>query len=518
MAKQIQTVNPQDMDIMLQTQCDCFTQKISKIADLDTAAVDMLTDVVNGGVWSAAQKSKLIVNLSNALTIQHHRSSGSAGTAQQQRRPNQEIRGFQNWCIQAEAEIFKSESIAFTVKSKTAVCMMARMGLILASERSKGHIMHVLLAACPTFLNSLSYDDVRRCYLDFTRDVALKFKGVRDAGPMGYITDYPLTPESLHPSQVEAIFKGEPPVQLVIDDVHMQTAVNAVIQRGHSKKLKENQHHNLQAQQGTEVACANPAMQLANCMVQMIQQSAAHRDAGLPIRMNCLTGPNGHQLQLLDVSRGNQPNLQRAASFDGILAGARGPLLSLEDRATRSGELAVGENQLSLTAPGLSTERAAFQGLSPQPRAPANSPGTSSDSQSPAEQAERFMMAMKGELPDDADDDDDADAGTKTAGKAKAKATAKAKAKAKAKANADAKCTAKAKPKPTVGKTKDLIFKPKVALEQTRSQWLFRPGLPFSECGEGSRVFKFHEHGSKAAAKKAADSHLKKFKSTHTCV
>ena len=172
MAKQGQTVDPQDMDKMLQTQCDCFTHKISKIAELDTAAVDMLTDVVNGGSWSAAQKSKLIVNLTNALAIQQQpEQPPSAGKAQQQRRQSQEIRGFQNWATQADADIFQEPTIAFTVKCKTAICMMARMGLILASERSIGHIMQVLLAACPTFMNNESYDSIRRYYCEFKRDI-----------------------------------------------------------------------------------------------------------------------------------------------------------------------------------------------------------------------------------------------------------------------------------------------------------------------------------------------------------
>lgn len=120
------------------------------------------------------------------------------------------------------------------------------------------------------------------------------------------------------------------------------------------------------------------------------------------------------------------------------------------------------------------------------------------------------MNAMKGH---DLDDDDEEEVGAVLPKDNKTKSKSKAKAKAKAKGKAQAKAPAK----PAAVKAKVLVFSPSIALEGSRSQWLCRPGLPFSECGESSKVFSFLNGGSKASAEKAAKKWLKDFKATHKC-
>jgi hypothetical protein len=127
---------------------------------------------------------------------------------------------------------------------------------------------------------------------------------------------------------------------------------------------------------------------------------------------------------------------------------------------------------------------------------------------SPADQAKRFVASMQGTDPlpsedDDENDDDDTAIQKKTATKGnKAKAKSKAKAKAKGKA----------------GKTAEHVYKPVVSLEITRSQYLFRPGLPYNVCGESTQSFKFDAYGGKSGAAKAANKHLADFKKTHKCI
>ena len=108
-------------------------------------------------------------------------------------------------------------------------------------------------------------------------------------------------------------------------------------------------------------------------------------------------------------------------------------------------------------------------------------------------------------------DDDDADPAQPKKSKGKGKGKGKAKTKAAAKSNA------KAKAKASVSKSKTLVFNPVVALEATRKQYLFRPGLTFAESGESSKVFSFANHGGKAGASKAANKWLQDFKKSHTC-
>ena len=108
--------------------------------------------------------------------------------------------------------------------------------------------------------------------------------------------------------------------------------------------------------------------------------------------------------------------------------------------------------------------------------------------------------------------------------KPKAKATAKAKAKSKAGAKAK---TGKAAVTPekdkkhiavlSPEKKHSLIFNPKIDNEHTRSQYLCRPGLPYSVCGISCQQFKYDAYGGKSGAGKAANKWLKEFKATHKC-
>ena len=156
MRRQSSIILPTDMNTMLIAQCGAFTAKAQTIVGMTIDSVSMLTEVVQAGTWTHEQKSKIITALNAAL------SGGSAVVSSKKtRRSSQEILSFQNYCIQDDADAFTSDGIPFNTKIKIAVLMMKRMGLILASEQSKAHIMKVLMAACPEYLATLDYESAR---------------------------------------------------------------------------------------------------------------------------------------------------------------------------------------------------------------------------------------------------------------------------------------------------------------------------------------------------------------------
>lgn len=507
LARQSAIVGSDDFDQLMTVQSEAFAHKVKTINGLDTQAIMELTEVVQQGIWKSQHKSRLCLALCNVLS-----DAPAGGTPNSLgKRKNQEITHFQNWAVQEEADILCSPDVAFTAKIAVAVRMMQRLGLILASEQSKGRIMQVLLAACPEFMRSQSAASTRDNFLALKRKIQLTFKNTKEPGAMGYILDYPEFPDKLHSNQFQIIFNGKEPVQhLCKVEADMAHAAGLMSLRCNSTKLKETP----QAMQPLSHAQANPMQFMMQSMCNLMQQSGfpmqmqmpAAAAPEYPVRLT-FTGSGSASGNAAASSRFNPAALQQCAINNGPAEPHRAPPVPAGQKLSLADLPSAGQ-QLALPGPDmpLSASRAELHGVSPAGK----STSSLSSELSPADQAHRFMNAMKGH---ELDDDDDEEVGAvlpkdnKTKSKSKAKAKAKAKGKAKAKAPA----------KPAAVKAKVLVFSPSIALEGSRSQWLCRPGLPFSECGESSKVFSFLNGGSKASAEKAAKKWLKDFKATHKC-
>ena len=486
--RQRELVSADDLSQLQSAQCEAFVRKINTITDLSLEAIANLTELIANGNWCGSHKSRLTMSLSTALI--------HADTYQQRsdRRKGQENTTFQHWAIQSEAEIFADPLIAFPAKLQLLCKMLHRLGMILPSERSKGHFMKVMLAACPEYTRTLSPDTAWDLYQDLKRKVHLEFKNVRKPGPMGFIQYYPDHPQQLPQSQFNMIFADQAPVTLC-DGNAIADAAEILALRGNSSKLTTNKKCNTLQQQPLQLQlpCASPQQQPAmhpfmNQFASFMAQQMCHQTSGMPcmgdVPLHLFPGAGSGQ----HVAPGAGSCQQFAPPRVGQFKGA-GSSLALMD--------SPGSPNSPLTVP-----RAEMAGTDTK------------TTLSPAKQAARFMQAMAGKSIDDGTDDDDeedddgdgdADVLKKPASKAKSSAKAKPKGKAKGKA--------KGKPKTAKG----LLFTPIVQLEASRSQFLFRPGLPFSVSGESTKNFSFDVHGGKAKAEKAANRWLETFKSSHRC-
>ena len=300
---------------------------------------------------------------------------------------------------------------------------------------------------------------------------------------MGYINDYPETPSMLHPDLIATIYNGQAPVSCTIAALSMSHAEELMILRGNHGKLSDIVKHSHQAIQNQAMVQHHPFI---NCMMQMQQfmesggMPGMHPEIPTRFANPGMASPAGSGRLARSVTDESQ---DAAAGSSDRLAIQNGLLQPRQ-------QLAIGMGAI-VPAPCPRTSSRTSPLSSPRSDAPSNA-GTKPEL-SPADQAARFLEAMKGNAVDNNDSDDDAD---NTTVKCKPASNVRAKAKANAKVKATAKAGA-------------MVFKPVVALEGTRNQYLFRPGLPFSACGESSCVFTFDKFGGKAAAKRAADKHLK---------
>jgi hypothetical protein len=183
---------------------------------------------------------------------------------------------------------------------------------------------------------------------------------------MRFIVDYPDSPANPHPTQVEAMFKGEPPVKISIDPISLAYADDLLVLRSNSAKLKENQKniHRLLQDDANIMPGNNQAMQLANCVMNMMRQSAGCAPPELPIRF--FNGPGA----------GASSSNQRAQLHFGQACGIRTQgsmpnLLQLAEDVQQpagSDRLAITGEQQQLAFPNLSADRGCFQVSHPRAR------------------------------------------------------------------------------------------------------------------------------------------------------
>ena len=478
--RQSSIVSPDDLHKLMSLQCEAFVQKLGTVAAIDVSGVDDLTQLVQSGPWKDTHKQRLVMAFSTALINAPDERKSKAS-----KRDNQETTAFQNWAVQSEADIIRAPDIGFQVKINTAVQMMKRMGLILASEASKGHIMQVLLAACPEYLHSQTPVTVRDDYLKLKTAITRRFKNTRDAGPQGFIIDWPTTPAQLPESQQQIIFDGHLPVVLCTVEA-IVGAKEIPAMRGNAAKLKQQQ---MQPVGGMAGGPMNHQMMMQMWMQQTMQHMHAQAAAG---------------------SQGS------GSSTDDInLRFNAGPYRPRQLEQPMQGQLALPAppSQLALPAPAHFAASGSVESLRAEAVGgitPASSPTKSEGQLSPSAQAARFMARLQGNVADDDDDEEkDDDAAADSDLKKRPASTVKGNVKAKAKAKPNV--------KPTAGKKSDLIFKPKIDCEDSRKQYLFRSGLPVSVAGISSQVFPYNAHGGKKGAETAAKKWLCDFKKSHKC-
>ena len=489
--QQAAIVTPEDLTQLIAVQCEAFIQKIATISDIDVPAIVKLTSVIESGCWTGEQKGRLIMAL-NALL-----SSGATAPKNGSKRQSQEIMSFHRWTVQEEAVVIIAPDVAFSAKTKVVCQVMKRMGLVGASERSKAHIMKILMAACVEFMKTLDADAAWKQYQELKRKIHLAFKNNKAPGRMGYIVEYTDDPNHLPKSQFDVIFNGKTPVTLSFEDQALNCADELLSMRGDNSKLTQNVKTSpmlqLQGQSPQQQLMSNPFfMQMANAFAPMMRQGGL----SLPFFPGAGADPSAmlpRKRTLCELEECNAgPAMQQQQQQ-----------LALTDGGHVQGQLAQQGHQPALPGqqPDPSTPKKHLKNL-------AAGAGTTL---SPAEQAQRFMTAMKGgkapaEVDDgqddeeeNDDDDDDDDDGAAPVMKKPASKTAAAKAAAKTAAK------------------KGIVFNPKVELEKTRDQWLFRPGVSVSVGGEPSCAFKFEDFGGKAKAEKAAKAHLVTFRASHKC-
>ena len=484
--RQSSIIASDDLHKLMSLQCEAFVQKLNTVAALDINGVDELTQIVQAGPWKDVHKQRLVLAFSTALI-----NVPAAGKAKPAKRESQEITAFQNWAVQSEAEVLQAFCISFQPKINTAVQMMKRLGLILPSEASKGHIMEVLLAACPEWLRTQTPVSVRDEYVKLTGAIRTAFKNTRNPGPQGFIVQWPETPAELPLSQREIMFEDQTPV-VVCNSAALTGAKEYLAMRGNSSKLKQ------QVQPSTAGGMAGGPMN--NSMMMMFQQM--HQC------MMAAAGSHGGGSSSDDINLSFNGNANRPRQLQHQLQG--------QLHQPVQGQLALAappaSGQLALSAPDLkhnvhgSTDSSVADSLGGH--TPTQSPTKSDGQLSPAAQAKRFMDSLQGKIKDDDDDDDDADTVPKRKPAAKGNAKTKAKAKAKPAALVHA---------PAAGKKSDLTFKPKVDCEDSRKQYLFRSGIPVHAGGLPSVAFPYSAHGGKKGAETAAKQHFCDFKKSHKC-
>ena len=510
--QQAAIVTPDDLTQLIAVQCEAFIQKIATISDIGVPAIVNLTSVIESGGWTGEQKGRLIMAL-NALL-----SSGPLTVKNGSKRQSQEIMSFHRWTVEEEVAALTAPDVAFSAKVKVVCQTMKRIGLIGASERSKAHIMKIMMASCVEFMQTLDTDTVFQHFQELKRKIQLEFKNNRAPGRMGYIVEYPDDPNHLPKSQFDVIFNGKTPVTISFKDNAFSCATELLSMRGNNSKLAQNVRASpmmqLQGQNPQHQLMSNPFfMQMANMMAPMMRQGGL--SGQVPIQFLPAAGADPSATlsrkrtlcELEDSNAGLAMQQQQQQQQQQQLQQQRQPL-ALTDGGHVQGQLAQqGQHPaLQYQQPDPSTPKKHLKNL-------AAGAGTTL---SPADQATRFMKAMNaGKAPADAapadadgqDADDDDDEEEEDADDDDAEPVMKKPASKHAAVKAAAKTAAK----------KEIIFNPKVELEKTRDQWLFRPGVPVGVGGESNCTFKFEDFGGKAKAEKAAKAHLVKFRASHKC-
>ena len=466
-------------------QSDAFARRANELTDLNIELVTELTQVIQSGPWSAPDQSKLIVALANSLSGVHLHAE-----KKKNKRPCQTLMHFRNYPNASEHARLQCNDVAFTAKLATALDVLGRIQAVLLNETSKRRVL-ATVAAGHHQPRGWPVQELRDWYVTFKNDYATRFKDKRADAGIGHIKDYPESPTMLPQPKFSIMFDGDSHTPFAVDLDLLRDIERNIWCRGDAVALRPKsdaivRQQPAQSNPPPASDMGNPMQAMCMMMMNMMQQNQQHTnqsDANIEI-----TRP--------PPIRGVRGRSSSSASIDGPKA--------IEDAPQVSSPLTPKEQSTKM---------------------PLSSPLTThKPTLSPQEQANRFLNSLQGHaVADDDDDDDKSDDATTKSGKGSGKGTRKKDAKSKTKANADkakAKGIAKS-PKTTTAKTgakaKALVFNPVIALEATRSQYLFRPGLSFAASGESSKAFPFSANGGKAGAFKAATKWLKDFKASHKC-
>ena len=478
LTQQAASIPSQQFSALATLQADAFASRAEQLDDLTVEMVGELTSIVQNGPWPSAEQSKLVVALANALAG----TPTLGGGRKKDKRATQHLAHFRAWTNTNEKERLQDSSIAFTEKVSVAFDVCDRIQAVLLSEVSKRNVL-ASVAAAHARPQGWSVHELREWYTTFKRDYHARFKDKRAHPSIGHMKRYPEDPSMIPENKREILFHGCPVAPLELDLELLAEIEGNIWCRGDAVALRPT----------TDIAARPKRASSASSSNQM----PAAADMNNPAQAFCAMMMHMMQSQM-------QPQ-QRTDPDDPRIEITRPPP---QHRVRGLHALATSDD-----APKAIEDAPKDVVTPPRPGSAADStPVTQKKSLTPQQQADRFLLSLQGGVPDDDDDDDDdADPAQPKKSKGKGKGKGKAKTKAAAKSNA------KAKAKASVSKSKTLVFNPVVALEATRKQYLFRPGLTFAESGESSKVFSFANHGGKAGASKAANKWLQDFKKSHTC-
>jgi len=481
LTQQSASISSSQFNSLAALQSDAFASRAPGLTDLNIELVTELTQVIQSGPWSAADQSKLIVALANSLAgVPLHAEK------KKNKRQCQTLMHFRNYPNASEHARLQCNDVAFTAKLATALDVLGRIQAVLLNETSKRRVL-ATVAAGHHQPRGWPVQELRDWYVTFKNDYATRFKDKRADAGIGHIKDYPESPTMLPQPKFSIMFDGDSHTPFDVDLDLLRDIERNIWCRGDAVALRPTsdaivRQHPAQSNPPPASDMGNPMQAMCMMMMNMMQQNQQH------------TNQNDANIEITRPPpiRGVRGRSSSSASIDGPKA--------IEDAPQVSSPMTPKEQstKMPLSSP-LTTQKPTL---------------------SPQEQADRFLKSLKGHTVDDDDaDDDNADDVTTKSGKGTRKKDAKAKSKSKA-ANAKANGIAKS-PKTTTAKTdakaKALVFNPIIALEATRSHYLFRPGLSFAASGESSKAFPFSANGGKAGAFKAATKWLKDFKASHKC-
>ena len=277
-------------------QCTSFCKKAKHLGTLDIAIVSVLTQQVRDGPWSPLQVSELVL----AINEQMMSSEPSPQKGPKKREP-QELYHMENYYDQEHASVICNKDLSWNARCTATIDMMAKMGLIGASERSKARIFAVMMVACGLdgLKSGLSVQDIRDEYVQFTEAIGRRFKNNRGPGSMGYILEWPSEPAQLSSSIVQLIYGTSPPVKLQLDRDVLKRCRDAIVLRGNATVLRS-QSREIAHNAGN--SAQNPQVQLMQMMMQQMQQmqqqqQPQHR-ASTDIPIQFLNGPHQQSRQL----------------------------------------------------------------------------------------------------------------------------------------------------------------------------------------------------------------------------
>ena len=489
LTRQATSLNTNQFQSLAALQAGAFARRASELIDLDTSIVDDLTVTIQSGPWPTQCQTELILGLANALAGNPMRGE------KREKRPGQVLMHFRNLTSKSEKQKLESKDVAFTDKLSLALDILARLCAVLLTEKSKRNVLATVAAVHPK-PEGWHVHELREWYTSFKTDYHARFKDSRADPSIGHIKQFPETPAGLGDIKCAIMFEGDAQAPLDVDSELLCAIENNIWCRGDATALRPQTDKVTRLKQPASTPSA----------------SSSPGDMSNPMQAMCMMMMNMMQQNNQQNMQQEEPRIELSRPSSRV----RGRSASL---GSMEGFKAIEDTQQDAQTP----ERPKL----------ADAPAPTTETKkvlSPQDQADRFLAALQGKTPDDDDDDDDDDDAAdptklKTNGKtgkgnpkkASAKDNAKTKAKEKASAKGKAKAKASATGVKTDSKAKTLIFNPMIALEATRSQYLFRPGLTVAESGESSKAFTFANHFGKAGAKKAADKWLKDFKSSHKC-